>query len=60
MPMGGASRGNSALVASYPDESVLKIDDFRLEWGPVFHRGRLDQTARILVVGIEQNVGIHE
>jgi len=48
----------SALVASYPDESVLKIDDFRLEWGPVFHRGRLDQTARILVVG--QDPAQHE
>jgi hypothetical protein len=48
----------SALVADYPDESVLKVDDFRLEWGPVFHRGRLDQSARLLVVG--QDPAQHE
>src|SRR5262249_28938915 len=24
---------------------------FRLEWGPIFHRGRLDGSARILVIG---------
>jgi len=45
-------------VSDYPDESVLKVDDFRLEWGPVFHRGRLDRTARILVVG--QDPAQHE
>ena len=48
----------SALVSDYPDESVLKVDDFRTEWGPVFHRGRLDRTARILVVG--QDPAQHE
>jgi uracil-DNA glycosylase len=48
----------SALVSDYPDESVFKVDDFRVEWGPVFHRGRLDQTARILVVG--QDPAQHE
>lgn len=48
----------SALVTDYPDDSVLKVDDFRVEWGPVFHRGRLDQTARILVVG--QDPAQHE
>jgi hypothetical protein len=47
-----------ALVSDYPDESVLKVDDFRTEWGPVFHRGRLDGTARILVVG--QDPAQHE
>lgn len=47
-----------ALVADYPDESVFKVDDFRIEWGPVFHRGRLDRTARILVVG--QDPAQHE
>jgi len=46
------------LVADYPDESVFKVDDFRIEWGPVFHRGRLDRTARILVVG--QDPAQHE
>jgi len=47
-----------ALVADYPDESVFTVDDFRVEWGPVFHRGRLDRTARILVVG--QDPAQHE
>ena len=47
-----------ALVADYPDESVFKVDDFRVEWGPVLHRGRLDRTARILVVG--QDPAQHE
>jgi|SRR5579871_38386 len=25
--------------------------DFRTEWGPIFHRGRLDGSARILAIG---------
>jgi uracil-DNA glycosylase len=25
--------------------------DFRTEWGPIFHRGRLDGTARVLAIG---------
>jgi hypothetical protein len=48
----------SSLVADYPDESVFKVDDFRIEWGPIFHRGRLDGTARLLVVG--QDPAQHE
>ena len=36
---------------SYPDESIYPYKDFRFEWGPVFHRGRLDGTARVLVIG---------
>jgi len=31
--------------AAYPS------DAFRLEWGPIFHRGRLDGSARVLVIG---------
>ena len=46
------------LVADYPDESVYPLDDFRVEWGPVFHRGRLDGTARVLVIG--QDPAAHE
>ena len=46
------------LVADYPDESVYPIDDFRVEWGPVFHRGRLDGSARVLVIG--QDPAAHE
>jgi hypothetical protein len=46
------------LAAAYPDESVYPADSFRVEWGPVFHRGRLDGTARVLVVG--QDPATHE
>ncbi len=46
------------LVGDYPDESVYPIDSFRVEWGPVFHRGRLDGTARVLVIG--QDPAAHE
>ena len=44
--------------ADYPDESVYPLDSFRVEWGPVFHRGRLDGTARVLVLG--QDPAAHE
>jgi uracil-DNA glycosylase len=30
---------------------VYPPQDFRVEWGPIFHRGRLDGTARALVIG---------
>ncbi len=46
------------LVADYPDESVYPLDSFRVEWGPVFHRGRLDGTARVLIIG--QDPATHE
>jgi hypothetical protein len=46
------------LVADYPDETVYPLDSFRVEWGPIFHRGRLDGTARLLVVG--QDPATHE
>jgi Uracil DNA glycosylase superfamily len=46
------------LVADFPDETVYPLDSFRVEWGPVFHRGRLDGTARILVIG--QDPATHE
>jgi uracil-DNA glycosylase len=32
--------------------------DFRTEWGPVFHRGRLEGSARLLIVG--QDPAQHE
>src|SRR4029079_4356515 len=47
-----------ALVSSYPGPNVYKGSDFRSEWGPVFHRGRLDATARVLVIG--QDPAQHE
>ncbi len=41
----------ASLVADYPGEEVYPPDDFRTEWGPIFHRGRLDGSARVLVLG---------
>jgi uracil-DNA glycosylase len=46
------------LVARYPGTEVYPSKDFRTEWGPIFHRGRLDGTARVLVLG--QDPGQHE
>src|SRR6266536_1313305 len=48
----------STLAAAYPGPDVYPPKDFRVEWGPVFHRGRLDGTARVLVIG--QDPGSHE
>ena len=47
-----------ALCDDYPDAAVYPTKDFRTEWGPVFHRGRLDGSARILVIG--QDPAQHE
>ncbi len=46
------------LVRDYPDETVYPQDAFRVEWGPIFHRGRLDGSARVLVIG--QDPATHE
>jgi hypothetical protein len=46
------------LAAAYPGTDVYPADDFRVEWGPIFHRGRLDGSARVLVVG--QDPAEHE
>jgi hypothetical protein len=40
-----------ALVASYPNAAAYPPLAFRVEWGPIFHRGRLDGTAKLLVIG---------
>jgi hypothetical protein len=47
-----------SLVAEVPGASVYPASDFCLEWGPVFHRGRLDGTAGVLVLG--QDPAQHE
>src|SRR5262245_41906779 len=47
-----------SLATNYPDASIFPFEDFRVEWGPVFHRGRLDGTARVLLIG--QDPGQHE
>lgn len=39
------------LCRNFPDAKVYPPKDFRTEWGPVFHRGRLDGSARVLVIG---------
>jgi uracil-DNA glycosylase len=48
----------AGLVADYPGEDVYPPAAFRTEWGPIFHRGRLDGTARVLVIG--QDPAAHE
>jgi uracil-DNA glycosylase len=55
---GYVRRPFSRLVAEYPGEEVYPPEDFRTEWGPIFHRGRLDGTARVLVIG--QDPATHE
>lgn len=47
-----------SLVGDYPGEETYPADDFRVEWGPVFHRGRLDGSARVVVIG--QDPAQHE
>ena len=39
------------LCDQAPDQSVFPSASFRVEWGPIFYRGRLDGTARILCIG---------
>jgi uracil-DNA glycosylase len=39
------------LVASYPGADVYPPKAFRLEWGPIFHRGRLDGSAKLIILG---------
>src|SRR5215471_9166745 len=46
------------LCREYPDSSVYSYSYFRTEWGPIFHRGRLDGSAKILVIG--QDPAQHE
>jgi hypothetical protein len=40
-----------SLVEGYPGADVYPSAAFRVEWGPIFHRGRLDGSARLLVIG---------
>src|SRR5688572_28097163 len=41
----------TSLCADVPGPEVFPAKSFRLEWGPIFHRGRLDGTARVLILG---------
>src|SRR6478672_3319209 len=54
----GYRRPYSTLVNAYPGEEIYPSDSFRVEWGPIFHRGRLDGSARVLVIG--QDPATHE
>jgi uracil-DNA glycosylase len=54
----GYTRRFATLCRNYPGAEVYPPDDFRVEWGPIFHRGRLDGSARVLVLG--QDAATHE
>ena len=54
----GYRRPYATLVRAAPGDDVYPPDSFRTEWGPIFHRGRLDGTARVLVLG--QDPATHE
>jgi len=47
----GISRTVPNLVHELSGIGRLFPDQFRVEWGPIFHRGRLDGSARVLVIG---------
>jgi hypothetical protein len=55
---GYANEPFHTLATTYPDQSAYPQKDFRTEWGPIFHRGRLDGTGRVLFIG--QDPGQHE
>src|SRR6185312_11953809 len=40
-----------SLAQDYPGAETYPADAFRVEWGPIFHRGRLDRSARVLAIG---------
>jgi len=55
---GYASEPFLTLCAEYPGAEVYPPNQFRVEWGPIFHRGRLDGSARLLIIG--QDPAQHE
>jgi uracil-DNA glycosylase len=40
-----------SLCENAPGAETYPSDSFRLEWGPIFHRGRLDGSAKVLIIG---------
>jgi uracil DNA glycosylase superfamily protein len=48
---GPAAEPFATLAGDYPGAEAYPADAFRVEWGPIFHRGRLDGSARVLVIG---------
>ncbi|HET9345381.1 MAG TPA: uracil-DNA glycosylase family protein [Candidatus Limnocylindrales bacterium] len=57
-PSGPSAARFLDLLDSPPPLPAYPWAKFRREWGPIFYRGRLDGTARILVIG--QDPGQHE
>jgi hypothetical protein len=55
---GPAAEPFRKLCETYPGTTIYPAGDFRVEWGPVFYRGRLDGSARVLVIG--QDPAQHE
>jgi uracil-DNA glycosylase len=55
---GPVSEPFATLARNYPGADTYDPNRFRVEWGPIFHRGRLDGSARILMLG--QDPGQHE
>jgi uracil-DNA glycosylase len=55
---GYAAEPFRSLADDYPGDDAYPRDSFRTEWGPIFHRGRLDGTARLIVIG--QDPAAHE
>src|SRR5262249_56390917 len=49
--LGYAAEPFRTLCMEYPGSDVYPQAHFRVEWGPIFHRGRLDGCGRILVIG---------
>ena len=48
----GPAPAFAALLESAPlAEYAGKPDRFRLEWGPIYYRGRTDGSARVLLIG---------
>ena len=56
--LGYAQQPFRGLAENYPEADVYPPGQFRVEWGPIFHRGRLDGSARVLVIG--QDPAQHE
>ena len=57
-PTGPPAARFLGLLDSPPPLPAYPWAAFRREWGPIFYRGRLDGTARVLVIG--QDPGQHE
>ncbi len=55
---GYAAEPYASLLRDYPGDTAYPSKAFRTEWGPVFHRGRIDGTARLLAIG--QDPAQHE